>query len=127
MSDIKLKPCPYCNGKADKWIEDACVYYVCTYCNLRGPDFFVEKANSEEQAAAAWNALPRHLRWTTDTPTEPGWYFVRYKGKVTICRADYPKGSPYMTYRVVGSPGAWMMDEHSDEWAGPIPEPQEQP
>ena len=30
-----------------------------------------------DDAAAAWNALPRPLHWTKKTPTEPGWYFLR--------------------------------------------------
>lgn len=94
MSNKSLKPCPHCGR------EDCCA------------------------TAEAWNALPRRLQWTKETPTEAGWYFIRYKGKITICRADYPKGAPYMTYRVIGSPDAWNT-KHADEWAGPIPEPME--
>lgn len=81
-------------------------------------------AQTKEKAVELWNSLPRPLRWTYEDPTEPGWYFIKYKGKVTICYADYPKGSPYMTYRVVGIPGAWNT-KHADEWSGPIPEPME--
>lgn len=107
MSD-KIKPCPYCNGKANLWIEDACFYYVCTDCNMRGPDIFVEKANAAEQVAEAWNALPRRPHWTTKPPTKPGWYWQRRGKEDTPLPVRVEKGSSLLA---------------GNQWAGPIPEP----
>lgn len=114
-----LKPCPscgyapvHCGGTTGTKVD-------CYNCGMSGP-----RHENPSVSKAAWNYLPRHLQWTTETPTEPGWYFIRYKGKVTICYATYPKGSSHMTYLVIGSPDAWS-SEYADEWAGPIPEPEE--
>lgn len=62
------------------------------------------------------------LHWTTKTPTELGWYW---------CRSNVqPKDAAIVLVR----DGAFELDEELIEaaslrfqWAGPIPEPQEQP
>lgn len=112
MSDIELKPCPNCGSNAEMWIEDACVYAVCMECDMHGPAYLVKIANTEKTAAEAWNSLPRHLRWTTETPTEPGWYWQRRD------KEDTPL--PVRVENVGDCPTA-------AQWAGPIHEPLEQP
>lgn len=128
MSD-KLKPCPRCGDHINTTIrtiveqnsnfqnQNFDYEVVCKRCHMSSGLAF-----SKESAIKAWNTFPRHLNWTPKIPTEPGWYFIKYKGKITICHATYPKGSSYMTYRVIGSPDAWNM-KYADEWAGPILEP----
>ena len=131
MSDIKLKPCPYCGSdniavQMSRYRGEAASYYyaLCGNCKMAGPEVSNEEGEgiAEEQAAAAWNSLPRLLHWTTETPTEPGWYW---------CRSNVqPKDAAIVLVR----DGAFELDEELIEaaslrfqWAGPIPEPQEQP
>jgi len=66
------------------------------------------------------------MRWTSDKPTEPGWYWkrqIRYKfPRIVMIEVKRFKTSPKSLYiyaakeisRVVGA-----------EWAGPIPKPEE--
>lgn len=61
------------------------------------------------------------LRWTTENPTKPGWYWIRY---------GYDKPNPLVVH-VTESNGIWYRDSwvldqsETVEWAGPIPEPEE--
>lgn len=54
MSEIKLKPCPFCGGKAESctpWMGMAYGYWVrCEACGCE-----TEVSSTEEQAAEAWN------------------------------------------------------------------------
>lgn len=53
--ELKLLPCPACGHKADEPDEYDGLFFVgCFNCGLRGPS-----ATNAEDAAAAWNALPR--------------------------------------------------------------------
>ena len=131
MSDIKLKPCPYCQSDNVSVECSQLFYYVfCNGCQMAGPDVSKEEGEviAEEQAAAAWNALPRHLQWTTKTPTEPGWYFSRANSIVNVVLLG---GSPEGLCVLDGGklcPINWFSHGgRAVEWAGPIPEPQEQP
>ena len=109
MSD-KLKPCPYCNGQAEMGYGDACYFVYCTHCNTCGAGEVDSGADAEEQAAEAWNALPRRPQWTTEPPTEPGWYWQRRD------KEDTPL--PVRVEDISDLPA-------NAQWAGPIPEPQE--
>lgn len=105
----ELKPCPYC-GSEDVHVfgmtGECCV--MCFDCLMKGP-----RKKSKRNITAAWNALPRPLRWMKEPPTEPGWYWLRQastKGLVQIVRACGEE-LPYN----------W----EDAEWAGPIQEPVE--
>jgi hypothetical protein len=54
------------------------------------------------------------LVWTTDTPTEPGWYWVKWSGGGTTIR--------HLNVFEIKREGHTM-----SHFAGPIPEPQEEP
>jgi hypothetical protein len=57
------------------------------------------------------------LVWTTDPPTEPGWYWVRWTdGETDVDHFD-------MGYFSEDSPSPFGAFTH---FAGPIPEPQEE-
>ena len=112
MSDIKLKPCPHCGDfNVEYDALDDRVY--CCDCGTSGPHY----CDGEEAAAEAWNALPRHLQWTTETPTEPGWYWWRPEKNIV----------PHMVYVVWESTmRSVQKDRMFGEWTtAPISEPQE--
>lgn len=76
-----------------------------------------------------WNALPRHLRWTKEPPTEPGWYFFRgnipgYQENNPPVYVDVQKDAVILTRHA-----PWILsiliDNYALEWAGPIQEPVE--
>lgn len=132
MSDITLKTCPYCGGRAETHCENGAFYVACIDCFMRGPEILEVRAEAEKDAIAVWNKLPRHLQWTTELPTEPGWYWWRPEKNIV----------PHMVYvvwestmRSVQKDRMFVLYPHSDvefavderpgEWAGPIPEPQE--
>ena len=68
------------------------------------------KSESRGVAIAAWNTLLRHLRWTKEPPTEPGWYWFRNLSKPQIVHLNGVKD---------------RKPHPADEWAGPIQEPEE--
>ena len=66
MTDKKLKPCPFCGGKAkigttSHGHDVMSVYAVCTHCGAEGPvfmyDYWQYKKQMEQRgkARAAWN------------------------------------------------------------------------
>lgn len=98
----ELKPCPHCGGESYLHTED--VFFVeCWKCRFSGPD-----SCTEEDAVESWNALPRPLRWTKETPTDPGWYWFRNLSKPQIVYLHSVKN---------------RKPHPADEWAGPIQEP----
>lgn len=125
MSD-KLKPCPLCFDRGVSIHQDhkgAVVF--CTVCETAGPC-----RKCLKDAITDWNTLPRHLQWTTKTPTEEGWYWNRVAGKETIPVKLYYDSDGEYCYRVTGLPDdCWLVEDLADEvgceWAGPISEPQE--
>ena len=62
------------------------------------------------------------MNWTTDKPSEAGWYHMRNIGGkyYTIIKVWENKGKLY-----VG--GSMIHSCEQYEWAGPIPEPDERP
>ncbi len=92
--------------------------------------------NPELCAAVAGNPPP--LRWTTEPPTEPGWYWWREPCSVTWNVCEIYHGSissrplfvrnggrvdnlpTFVMIYGAGGPGGRRL-----EWAGPIPEPSE--
>ena len=60
------------------------------------------------------------MRWTTDTPTEPGWYWVDDR--------RYPIGVICLRMRSTGElfwRGETIAVLGECRWSGPIPEPEE--
>ena len=50
MQDVKLKPCPFCGGKAAAWESTFCVWKVfCTECGAN------ITLNKDENADVLWN------------------------------------------------------------------------
>lgn len=105
---IELKPCPACGSEA---VITGCggLRAICKNwdCQMTGP-----RKMDRDDAAAAWNALHRPLRWTKEPPTEPGWYF---------CQRIYPGAPKHYPLRVVHI----HYDVEEMWWAGPIQEPVE--
>ena len=56
MSEIKLKPCPFCGGKAEMGIRDASAFVMCAKCLARSR-MVVACADytAREVAADEWN------------------------------------------------------------------------
>ncbi|MGN1303761.1 MAG: Lar family restriction alleviation protein [Oscillospiraceae bacterium] len=55
MSEIKLKPCPFCGGKA-VLTDDICSVVKCVECGAESGMFKISKEySSDEKAAEAWN------------------------------------------------------------------------
>ena len=55
---MTLKPCPHCGGNHVElfWDLQKCSYVLCHACLMQGPGIF-----GDENAAKAWNALPRKV------------------------------------------------------------------
>lgn len=107
----ELKPCPACGKPVEleggqSWHDQHCFLIKCYECGCsRVSD------TDKDECVRRWNAMPRHLRWTQEPPTEPGYYWLRQastKGLVQIVRACGEE-LPY----------SW----EDAEWAGPIQEP----
>ena len=109
---IELKPCPHCGGTDLQIVETdmTCCIRCCTKgCWLEGPT-----KEWKASAIAAWNDLPRPLRWTKEPPTEQGWYWFRNLSA---------KGTKYLP-QIVNTIEFKERNSHpDDEWAGPIQEP----
>lgn len=98
----ELKRCPYCGNDAVIYNTNT-VFVECKYCHASGP--YMKTA---QDAIAAWNAIPRSLRWKKEQPTEPGWYWFRNLSKPQIVHLNSVKN---------------RKPHPADEWAGPIQEP----
>ena len=60
MQELKPLPCPLCGSKEPK-VNRGCGVVTC--CEISVED------------VAAWNKLPRALRWTHEPPKVAGWYW----------------------------------------------------
>jgi hypothetical protein len=72
------------------------------------------------------------MKWTTKRPTQPGWYWVRTPGGAgTILQLYYAHGELYYWFdKPSKHPRAVTAVSVADartQWAGPIPEPEEDP
>ena len=62
------------------------------------------------------------LKWTSEPPTQEGWYFMRQGGQMTVCRIVlYCDGLVAMFGAMRQS--VEFMKKIGTQWAGPIPEP----
>ena len=122
----ELKPCPFCGGRGeirqerDKYISTfnettrmtkiaQALSVHCEKCEMQGP-----VSIGKDKAIAAWNALPRRVKWTREKPTQEGWYW-HHQG------LGFGTVIEYIDLEI-GIPGGVLEDEL---WAGPIPEPEE--
>ena len=111
--ELTLLPCPACGASDVVMRVDTRAYGFCHACGMCGP--CAPKVDAE-YAIRLWNCIPRGLRWTTEPPKVPGWYWCRHK--------SYPE---YAVVRKVW-PEVWAefgVPDGYDQWAGPIPEPRE--
>lgn len=106
--EIELKACPYCGEEPIVlWTDGNMVCRVeCTWCEVRGP-----AATVESKAVDGWNALPRALVWSSEPPSEPGFWWWELCGHRGVDLIQDPEKRVVRDYRA--------------KWAGPIPEPKE--
>ena len=120
----ELKPCPYCASDTCECfpVKDSMFQVACSECFMRGPRYA-----SQNEAIAAWNALPRRLKWTKEKPTIAGFYWWRleegcYQHIRKVVYVGYTKRWIVSMYN---SDVFENLDDNDGEWAGPIPEPEE--
>ena len=117
-----LRGCPHCGPRTE--VDVNSIQLVCLSCGLHGP---VTAGQGEDctAAIAAWNSLPRHPQWTTEPPTEPGWYW-RQQGHciptiVKVTDRNFGRGEKCLA--VDGETREYFLTCNA-QWAGPIPEPE---
>lgn len=73
------------------------------------------------------------LKWTSEPPKATGWYWIRINGDEPdiVCINQYEEqGKKYLTMSAVGKNYAILIESLTSkstyEWAGPIPEPEEE-
>lgn len=103
----KLKPCPFCGGKA--YIEEesdakSCIYNVarCEECGVE-VCVYVDMTKTikwnKQKVIERWNK--RSNPWQTGTPTEEGWYLCAYDTDIYL--ANYWVGCGWLKqYRAEG-------------------------
>ena len=110
--ELTLLPCPACGGRAWAHYEPTTIRIYCPCCDILGP-----QKNSIEEARAAWNALPRALTWTDESPKVPGWYWNR--------DTRHPNEAGFLLVSNSRIEQLQRMSKPTEQWAGPIPEPRE--
>ena len=127
MPEVIL-PCPACGSRECESVvctisadEHQSLHYnvECDGCYASGPVL-----DRESDAIAAWNSLPRALRWTHEPPKVAGWY---WRKETVADRAhvfhftgnweDY--GEHWESDRVCQLP----LNLNGNLWAGPISPP----
>jgi len=119
----ELKPCPICEGQylnvCSHGETGKCEWHIeCDHCGCACPT----ESETEAEAYAAWNALPRRLKWTREKPTKDGWYWWRtggdcnLRGIVSVC---------IETDIMVLAGNYKYLSQTTGEWAGPIPVPED--
>jgi hypothetical protein len=113
------------NNPTENWVCGVCgwIHYSDEYFSGLG-----ECPNCD---SVDW--LPPHSTpWTTTPPTEPGWYWAVYYGKVQILDVDYKTENhsgteiKYLTFWESGIPtipGHRIDLDAVDYWLGPLPVP----
>lgn len=130
MRELKPLPCPHC-GSTDVGVWN---FVVCKDCEMRGP-----RDSDESAAIAAWNALPRALRWTTEPPKVAGLFLAEStlddgSKKITPIEvfpsdhwrhSDWEKRNGKLSCLLcLGGFGVCPVNKYS-RFAGPIPAPVE--
>ena len=66
------------------------------------------------------------MTWTPNKPTQPGWYWYRFKGNSSWLEVrEILEGGFWSTEDESGCTEYINVNELHGEWAGPIPEPEE--
>ena len=116
MPEVIL-PCPAC-GSIDcecLFAEDEMYSVDCVDCSMRGP-----AERNPDSAIAAWNSLPRALRWTHEPPKVAGWYWWRTSKGQNVNTIQVWSRSGVLGYCLDTE---FITDLNRGEWAGPIPAP----
>lgn len=71
------------------------------------------------------------MKWTSETPTEPGWYWCRYVNCkpeiVKVYASDYHRGLTVARLNLIGDERIDLFQNQRRrgmQWAGPIPMPE---
>lgn len=127
MPDTALKPCPSCGSHRLETNErrhrngHRHAFVICPKCGLRGP-----WGKTRVEAEAAWNDLPRAMRWTKEPPTKPGWYWWREAPRERTYVVEVFYGEQHINMQLICVRYAGTDDkvhyivEFDGEWAGPI-------
>lgn len=124
----ELKPCPACgNTQIEVMRLTSPPFCFCNQCGMKGPRGF-----KKDKAIAAWNALPRRLKWTQEKPTGPGWYWWRFEKNIVphmVYVVHESTMRPVQTDRMLilypNSKKELDVETRGGEWAGPIQEPED--
>lgn len=129
-----LKPCPLCGRSIQLYYklresdhpydDDLLEAWPSCHCPLSlkesaGYDEEEKQKEAKIELIGHWNVLPRYprpLRWTTDPPKEPGWYW-----NMNIHHPNEAYPVFYATSRL----GTLKNVSGDERWAGPIPMPSE--
>ena len=145
MPELKPLPCPACGSEHtvvaknfSPWFT-AGSHVLCIDCQMQGPiacsqreedaitieDLreMIEPTGFESAAIAAWNRLPRALRWTHEPPKVAGWYFQRAMGKEKTQRIAFVSATLSGLHCKCGCSSRPLAHWVEFEWAGPIPPP----
>ena len=119
MTD-KILPCPTkgCTGTGKWQVRVGSIYFQmsCDVCGL-STGYCV----SQEAALEAWNAIPRDVVFSSDTPTVPGWYWC-----TDVARTEgYPIVSHYDAWAIECVLPRLNDGEVRFLWAGPLRMPKE--
>lgn len=99
----ELKSCPSCGSNTIRLfssIQTDNLFFGCDECDMAGP-----QKRTKEEAVAAWNALPRRIRFSKETPETPGLYLWRFNRKAKVVLLEILEG---------------IHPECGGEWAGPL-------
>lgn len=117
---LGLKPLPCPNPKClstDVYVRGRCNAQVtCRNCGMEGPEFC-----GPNEIVAAWNTLPRALRWTAEPPKVAGWYWYSMGYGHTVCLLVCADGKAKL-----GKDHFTDSELLGGKWAGPIPAPVEE-
>ncbi len=123
MSEVIL-PCPACGSRECESVvctisadEHQSLHYnvECDGCYASGPVL-----DRESDAIAAWNSLPRALRWTNEPPRVAGWYWFSIGKRHAVCLLVCADGKAKLAKDHFTD-----ADMLGGEWAGPIAPPVE--
>ena len=90
-NESKLLPCPFCGGEGKVQLYSAKFDTYWVFCKQCGMDS--KMAETKSDAIAVWNyrAAGEQPKWTKETPTEEGFYWVLQEGyKRELSNSGYP-------------------------------------
>ena len=122
----ELKPCPICGGSYLSICDHGGMVHheyriECNYCGCSCQT----GVRTKEEAIAAWNALPRRLRWTKEKPTTCDFYWYRSEGGSIEIGIVYADVIGNLCIHFAGEEEPHLLELVDGEWAGPLLEPEE--